>query len=145
MLAAALRSTHAAACTGLLLALLALLGPPALRAEDEAAAPAASVLVQVTPLQKGSLPSLVTLYGRAQASPGSRQSIMAASSAQVSAVDVRLGQAVAANAALLQLTPTPATAASFQQARSALSVSQQALARTRSLLRDSDCRVGEAE
>lgn len=127
-----LRSTQATlAHLGLLLALLT---PPLLRADDEPPAPAASALVQVAPLQKGSLPSVVMLYGKAQASSGSRQSIMATSSAQVTAVDVRLGQTVAANTALLQLTPTPATEASYKQARTALGVAQQALARTRSLL-----------
>ncbi|HTT04641.1 MAG TPA: efflux RND transporter periplasmic adaptor subunit [Steroidobacteraceae bacterium] len=129
----ALRPTRADTLARLGL-LFTLLGAPLLRADEEPPAPAASALVQVVPLQQGSLPSVVTLYGKAEASTLSRQSIMAQSSAQVSAVDVRLGQAVAANTALLQLTPTPATEATYKQARSALSVAQQGLERTRSLL-----------
>ena len=110
---------------------------PTTRAEDdEAPAGSTSALVQVTALRKGTLPSVVTLYGSAQASTGARQTIMAPASARVAAVDVRLGESVAAGAPLLRLAPTPATAASYEQARSALSVAEQSVARTRSLLRE---------
>ena len=104
------------------------------RADDEAPAAASSALVQVIALKRGSLPSIVTLYGSAQASSGARQTIMAPASARVAAVEVRLGESVTAGAPLLQLVPTPATAASYEQARSALSVAGQSVARTRSLL-----------
>jgi RND family efflux transporter MFP subunit len=93
-----------------------------------------SALVHVTPLQKGSLPSVVTLYGIAQGSAGSRQSITAPASARVAAVNVRLGESVSKDQPLLQLAPTPATSASYAQARSALRVAEQGLASTRSLL-----------
>ncbi|HEY2590836.1 MAG TPA: HlyD family efflux transporter periplasmic adaptor subunit, partial [Steroidobacteraceae bacterium] len=125
-------SITSAACLAVLLA--AGLTPSPSRADDEAA-PAASALVQVAALKKGSLPSIVTLYGSAQASTRARQTIMAPASARVAAIDVRLGESVAPGASLLRLMPTPASAASYEQAKSALNVAQQSVVRTRSLLR----------
>lgn len=115
--------------------LLGGLTPRTARADDEPAASAASALVQVTALKKGSLPVVVSLYGSAQAGTRARQTIMAPASARVAAVDVRLGETVAPGAPLLRLMPTPASAASYEQAKSAQAVAAQSLARTRSLLR----------
>lgn len=126
------RSIVRAACV--VVPLLVVLVPPRARADADAA-PAASVLVQVTALKKGSVPSSVTLFGNAQASTRARQTLTAPASARVAAINVRLGQTVAPGTPLLTLIPTPATSASYAQARSALSVAEQSLARTRSLLR----------
>ena len=127
-----LRRIACAAALALLLA--AVIAPRAIRAEGDAAPPP-SVLVRVTPLTSGSVPSIVTLYGSVQGSARSRQTITASAAARVAEVNVRLGETVAPGAPLLQLVPTPATAASYAQARSALSVAEQAVVRTRSLLR----------
>jgi len=126
------RSSNASiACFAVLLA--AGLTPPPTRADEDATS-AASAVVQVAALKKGSLPSVVTLYGSAQASSRARQTIMAPASARVAAINVRLGETVAPGAPLLQLTPTPQSAASYEQAGSALSVAEQSVSRTRALL-----------
>lgn len=101
---------------------------------DDAPGPPPSVLTQLAPLQKGSMPLHVTLYGSVQASARAQQTIMAPAAAEVAAIGVRLGEAVPAGKALMQLAPTPASVASYAQARSALDVAEQALERTRSLL-----------
>jgi RND family efflux transporter MFP subunit len=113
---------------------LAAAGLPATGSADEDAGPAPSALTQVAPLQRGTIATTVVLYGSAQAGARARQTIMAPASAQVSSVSVRVGERVAAGAALLQLEPTPASAAGFEAARSSLTVAAQALMRTRSLL-----------
>lgn len=105
-------------------------------ADDDEPAAAASALTTVVPLQKGSLPTTVVVYGSAQASAHARQTIMAPASAEVGSISVRVGDRVRAGAPLLTLTPTPSSAASYTQAKSALSVATQALARTRALLQE---------
>lgn len=127
------RSIVCTACLAVLL-IRGLNAPGVWADDDDEKAAGASALVQVAALKKGSVPSIVTLYGSAQASNGARQTIMAPASARVAAVDVRLGESVPAGAPLLQLVPTPATAASYEQAQSALKVAEQSVARTRSLL-----------
>lgn len=120
------------ACLAVLL--LGALTAPIVHADDDEKAAAASALVQVTALKKGSVPAIVTLYGSAQASSGARQTIMAPASARVAAVDVRVGETVAPGAPILELAPTPGSAASYEQAKSALNVAERSVARTRSLL-----------
>jgi RND family efflux transporter MFP subunit len=93
-----------------------------------------SVLVHVMPLHKGSLPSVVTVFGTVEASAAARQTIMAPTGAVVADIPVRLGERVAKGAPLIRLAPTPQTAASFAQARSALTVATQLARRTRQLL-----------
>ena len=93
-----------------------------------------SVLVQLTTLKRGSLPRIVTAFGRVEASPSSRQTIQAPVSAVVEEIYVKPGEAVAQNAPLIRLGPSPATAASYTQADSALRAAREAVRRTRSLL-----------
>ena len=115
-------------------ALAALLG---MAAPASAAAPAPakpSVLVQLTRLEKGSLPRLVTAYGSVHASPAAHRTVVAPLAAVVEAVFVRDGEAVEKGAPLVRLGPSPAAAAAYAQARSALSVAQQLVARTRAML-----------
>ncbi len=116
------------------LACLSVIGLPAASLADEDTGPAPSALTQVAALQRGSIAKTVVLYGSAQASARARRTIMASAAAQVSSVSVRIGERVPAGGALMQLTPTPAGAASFEQARSSLAVATQSLTRTRSLL-----------
>ena len=117
--------------------LLSALAPSRAHADDsdaEQAAPPATATVVVTPLERGSIPRTITLYGSVQASALTKGTLMAPAAARIDEVYVRLGQSVEQNAPLVRLGPTPATAASYAQARSALNVAQQLLARTRELL-----------
>lgn len=101
-------------------------------AETEVGAP--SVLVTQTALRQGSLPQTVQAYGVVQASASASRTVVASTSAAVQAIYVREGEAVAAGAPLLQLTPSPATAAAYSQAESALKVARELDARTQKML-----------
>ena len=92
------------------------------------------VLVQVTSLRKGSLPRIVTAYGRVDASSSARRTVMAPLSAVVDEVYVRPGEEVAKDAPLIRLVPGPKTAASYAQANSALHVASQLVDRTRKMV-----------
>lgn len=107
----------------------ALLLSPSAQAQSEP-----TVLVQLTTLQKGSLPQVVTAYGRVQAGPAASQTIMAPLSAVVMDVNVRPGQAVVQSAPLLGLAPSPPTAASYTQAESALQVASDLVSHTRQMV-----------
>src|SRR5579864_765403 len=108
----------------------------ALASDARAASPDAgpSVLVQLTKLEKGSLPRIVSVFGRVETSPSALQTMQAPLAAVVEEVYVKPGQEVAEGASLIRLGPTPATAASYAQAISALRVAREAEQRTRSLL-----------
>jgi RND family efflux transporter MFP subunit len=93
-----------------------------------------SVLVQLTSLHEGSLPRIVTAYGRVQPATSARQTVMAPLSAVVRDVYVRPGEKVAKDAKLLRLTPSPAATASYVQAESAARVASQLVARTRQMV-----------
>lgn len=93
-----------------------------------------SVLVQLTKLEKGSLPRIVTAFGRVETNPSAQQTIQAPLSAVVDAVYVKPGQEVAEGTPLIRLAPSPATAASYTQALSTLKVAREAVRRTGSLL-----------
>jgi len=102
-----------------------------------AAAPASSepsVLVQLTALEKGSLPHIVRAYGDVQPGSSARQTVMAPLSAVVGEVYVRRGEQVAKGTPLIQLVPSPQAAASYAQAQTALSVATQLVARTREMV-----------
>lgn len=106
---------------------------PLARADDAADANT-SVLVTLTRLKQGSLPHVVTGYGTVEPSAAGHKTVMAPMSAVVAEVEVRLGEEVAAGAPLIRLAPSPATAASYSQAKSALSVAERLVASTRKLL-----------
>lgn len=93
-----------------------------------------SVLVTLSRLQEGSLPSVVVGYGTIGAANSGRKTVMASESAVVGEIFVRLGEQVAAGAPLMQLAPSPASAASYMQARSALTVAQQLVVSTERLV-----------
>jgi membrane fusion protein, multidrug efflux system len=109
------------------LALLLLV--PSVRAQD-----APSALVQVMPLQMGSLPRRVTVYGSIEANASARKAVVAPLSALIGDVYVRQGETVSKGAKLLRLVPSPQTAASYDQAQSALRVATDLVARTRKLV-----------
>lgn len=95
---------------------------------------APSVLVELTALKKGSLPRIETAFGKVEANPAAQQTIQAPLAAVVEEVFVKPGEEVAEGAPLIRLGPSPATAASYSQALSALRTSREAERRTRSLL-----------
>ncbi len=102
--------------------------------QEESAPGAPSALVHQTPLIRGSLPNVVTIFGTVQGSTASRQALMAPTAAIVAEIPVHLGERVAPGAPLIRLAPAPETASSYAQARSALAVATQLAARTRQML-----------
>jgi membrane fusion protein, multidrug efflux system len=93
-----------------------------------------SVLVTLSRLKEGTLPSVVVGYGTVGAANSGRKTVMAPESAVVGEIFVRLGEQVAAGAPLVELAPSPASAASYMQAKSALTVAQQLVASTERLV-----------
>lgn len=122
------RATVVAAIGWLLLALLS----PGLAAAQNDGAP--SALVELTQLRKGSLPQIVTAFGKVQAGPAARQTVMAPLAAVVGEIYVRLGEEVAARAPLIRLGPSPQTSAAYAQAQSALKAARDLVDRTRTML-----------
>ena len=92
------------------------------------------MLVTLTRLEQGSLPQVVIGYGTVEPSAAGHKTIMAPVAAVVAEIDVRLGEEVPAGAPLIRLAPSPATAASYTQARSALAVAERLVASTRKLV-----------
>ena len=93
-----------------------------------------SVLVTLSHLKEGTLPNDVTGYGTVGAANSGRQTVMAPESAVIGQIFVRLGEQVPAGAPLVELAPSPASAASYLQAKSALKVAQQLVASTNRLV-----------
>ncbi|HVB18040.1 MAG TPA: efflux RND transporter periplasmic adaptor subunit [Stellaceae bacterium] len=93
-----------------------------------------SVAVQTVTLHKGSLPRTVTAYGMVGTGPAARQTIQAPVAAVVDRVYAKPGEQVAAQAPLLRLGPSPATASAYNQAITALRAANEDVTRTRSLL-----------
>lgn len=93
-----------------------------------------SVLVHLIKLKKGSLPRIITAYGMVGASPSAHQTVMAPLSAVVDTVYVKRGEQVAAGAPLLRLGPSPATAAAYSQAMTALRTANDNVQRTHTLV-----------
>lgn len=107
--------------------LTAALLPAPVRGADDTT----SALVQLTTLQKGKLPLTVNAFGVVQPKPSAALNMMAPISVRVGTVYVQRGQTVAKGAALVELLPSPQTAAAWQQSRSAYDVAQQLVQRTR--------------
>lgn len=93
-----------------------------------------SVRVTLSRLVEGSLPSVVVGYGTVGAANSGRKTIMAPESAVIGRIFVRLGEQVPAGAPLVELAPSPASAASYMQAKSALTVARQLVASTERLV-----------
>ena len=93
-----------------------------------------SVLVTLSHLKEGSLPSVVVGYGTVGAANSGRKTIMAPESTVIGEIFVRLGEQVPAGAPLVELAPSPASAASYMQAKSALSVAEQLVASSQRLV-----------
>jgi membrane fusion protein, multidrug efflux system len=93
-----------------------------------------SVLVVETRLEKGALPRIVTAYGSVTGSPAARRTVVAPLAAIVASVFVRAGEEVGKDAPLVRLRPSPAASAAYVEARSALAVARQLVARTKTML-----------
>lgn len=116
---------------------VSILLPPAFAADaQDADREEPSALVQTAVVKRGALPRVVIAYGMAKADPAAQASVVAKISAWVAAVHVRAGQAVAKNAPLVELTPTPSTRAAYAAALSARRTAADALSRTKALVTD---------
>ncbi len=93
-----------------------------------------SVLVQLTKLEKGGLPRVVTVFGKVEASAGMQQTVMAPVTAVVDAIFVKPGEEIASGAPVIRLGPSPGTAAAYAKALSALNNARDLVRRTKSLL-----------
>jgi len=93
------------------------------------------VAVQVTPLVRGSLPNIVTVYGQVGSGSSSRQTMMAPLAAAVTNVYVRLGELVDKGAPLVRLQPSPSSESAYTQAESALRVATDLVHRTDALVK----------
>lgn len=122
----------AAAAILLTLALTVMWAPRPAHADASTAKP--TVLVTLAPLKRGSLPHEVIGYGTVGPASSGRKLVMAPVSAVVGTLYVRLGQQVPKGAPLIRLDPSPTTAASYAQARSALSVAKHLVQSTRKLM-----------
>jgi len=117
------------------LALGAVFVLPLARADDAPDANSnSSVLVTLARLQEGSLPHVVVGYGTVEPSAAGHETVMAPVAAVVVGIDVRLGEEVSKGAPLIRLAPSPATAASYSQAKSAVAVAEHLVASTRRLI-----------
>lgn len=95
---------------------------------------APSVLVQLTKLQKGNLPKVVTVFGKAEPTAAMQRDVTAPSTALVQGIFVKPGQEVKSGTAVIRLGPTPDTAAAYSKAVSALDNARGLLRRNRDLL-----------
>ena len=111
-------------------ALTAALLPPRACA---AAASSPSVLVTLTPLRRGSLPHVVVAYGTVEPSNIGGRAMMASESGVIGTVYVRVGQPVAAGAKLVEILPSPQSAAAYHQGLSSLRVARALVRSTRKL------------
>ncbi len=93
-----------------------------------------SVQVQLTKLQKGSLPKVVTVFGKVEATAATRQDVTAPSTAVVQSVFVKPGQEVKSGTGLIRLGATPETAAAYDKAAFALNNARDLLKRNNELL-----------
>ncbi len=94
---------------------------------------AVSVAVNLIPLRTGSLPTSVTTYGRVVPSRKARETLSVPVATRVSNIEVQDGERVTKGAPLLTLVPSPGTRSSYRQAKLALKVARQLLARSRQL------------
>ncbi|MEO7127313.1 MAG: HlyD family efflux transporter periplasmic adaptor subunit [Rhodoferax sp.] len=117
----------------LVLAICAAIGSTATLADDAPDAANASVLVNLVPLKKGSLPVSITTYGRFMPAEKSRETISAPIAAQVSNINVHVGEEVDKGTQMITLTPGPESRAAYKQARQAVLTANHLLERSRSL------------
>lgn len=113
--------------------------PPVASAEE----PAPFVLVRLAPLERGSLPRMVRVYGVVRAALSGRESVAAPLSARVLRVFVRRGEEVGKGAALIRLEPSPQVAAAYAEAVSALRVAKELERRTRTMVTGHLATAGE--
>lgn len=93
-----------------------------------------SVLAVTTPLEKGTLPQIVTVYGQVGSSSSARQTLMSPVQANVTNVYVEVGQLVPKGAPLLRFVPSPSSQLAYTEAKSALRVANDLVRRTKSMV-----------
>ena len=93
-----------------------------------------AVAGKLAPLTKGSLPKFITVYGQVGPDAAGRQTLIAPVEAAVTNVFVRTGQPVTEGEKLVELTPSPASEMSYEQAKTSLNLAVDVVDRTRSLV-----------
>ena len=94
-----------------------------------------SVLVQLTPLQKGSLPQQIKGFGRVVPAEAAKTAIAADVAGVVASVDVYKGEFVKKGADILTIAPNAEAQSSYKQARLAVEFAQKLLDETRSMVK----------
>lgn len=117
----------------LVLVICAVIGSTAALADDAPDATNASVLVNLVPLKKGSVPVSITVYGRVMPAEKGRESLSSPIAARVSNINVHVGQEVDRGTPMITLTPSPESRAAYKQARQAVLTANHLLDRSRSL------------
>ena len=93
-----------------------------------------SVLAKLAPLTQGALPQVITVYGQVGPDSAAKHALIAPLQATVTDVFVRTGEPVKKGQKLVELTPSPSSVSSYEQAKSALSLATNIVQRTRSLV-----------
>lgn len=115
-------------CTALLCGLLAACGHA-----DDAATPAGQVAVSTTAAVQQTFHNTIEAWGSAVGDPQHARSISLAHGGQITALQVAAGQIVKRGQPLLTITPDPAAHSAYQQAQTALTLTQSELKRTEQL------------
>ncbi|MFI4868590.1 MAG: efflux RND transporter periplasmic adaptor subunit [Steroidobacterales bacterium] len=105
-------------------------------ASDKEQAPAPTARVQTASAASGSLSPIATAYGTAVSAPAHTHIIVMPYEGAITGVAVHAGDSVSADQVIATVARTPATAAQFTQAHSALSFAQQDLLRVQRLYAD---------
>jgi len=93
-----------------------------------------SVLVNETPLVRGSLPEVLTVYGTIGAAATDQRILPAPIQAEVSDVYVHAGALVAQGTPLMRLVPTPSSTLAYRESASMLKLSTILAQRTQALV-----------
>lgn len=115
------------------LAVPGFLSSGAAMADDAGSAANVSALVHVVPLKRGSLPITISAFGQVKPAATAKEVVTAPIDAKVESVVVQMGQVITKNAPMITLAPSPDAAASYRQARIAMTHAQTVLERDRSL------------
>jgi RND family efflux transporter MFP subunit len=94
-----------------------------------------SALVKLAPLQHGSLPIILTTFGKTEPSGAARETVTAPVASQVTDIRVQMGERIAKGARLLTLLPGPETSAAFTEAQQDLRLASQLVDRDQSMVK----------
>lgn len=102
-------------------------------ADDAGSSANVSALVHVVPLKRGSLPITISAFGQVKPAATAKEIVTAPIDAKVESVAVQTGQVITKDTPMVTLAPSPDAAASYRQARIAVTHAQTVLDRDRSL------------